>query len=66
MLVVTQAPHQKTQLHDHKVNRVMIYLQPGKQNFDYPETKKTQVLTWKAGEAKTVRHIYSIRTGIRR
>jgi quercetin dioxygenase-like cupin family protein len=30
----------------------MIYLQPGKQNFDYPETKQKSVLTWKAGEAK--------------
>ena len=30
----------------------MIYLQPGKQDFEYPETKKKSVLTWKAGEAK--------------
>src|SRR5512144_3195735 len=52
VLVVTQAPHQKTRLHEHNVNRVMIYLQPGKQNCDYPESKKKTVLTWKAGEAK--------------
>jgi uncharacterized RmlC-like cupin family protein len=52
VLVVTQPPHQKTKLHNHKINRVMIYLQPGKQNFDYPEEKKKTVLTWKAGEAK--------------
>ena len=52
VLVVTQPPHQKTKLHDHKINRVMIYLQPGKQDFEYPETKKKMVLTWKAGEAK--------------
>jgi predicted metal-dependent enzyme (double-stranded beta helix superfamily) len=52
VLLVTQQPHQKTRLHDHKVNRVMIYLQPGKQEFEYPETKKKSILTWKAGEAK--------------
>ncbi len=49
VLKVTQKPHVKTGLHDHKVNRVMIYLQPGKQNFDYEGTKK--VLDWKAGQA---------------
>ena len=52
VLVVNRQPHKKTRLHEHKVNRVMIYLQPGKQNFEYPETKKKSVLTWKAGEAK--------------
>ena len=51
VLRVTQAPHQKTRLHDHKINRVMVYLQPGKQNFEWEGGKKT-VLTWKAGEAK--------------
>jgi quercetin dioxygenase-like cupin family protein len=52
VLVVHQEPHQKTNLHDHKVNRVMVYLQPGKQEFEYPESRKKSVLTWKAGEAK--------------
>jgi uncharacterized RmlC-like cupin family protein len=52
VVVVTQQPHQKTKLHDHKINRVMIYLQPGKQDFEYPELKNKSVLTWKAGEAK--------------
>jgi quercetin dioxygenase-like cupin family protein len=51
VLSVEVAPHQKTRLHDHKVNRVMIYLQPGKQTIDYQDGKKT-VLNWKAGEAK--------------
>jgi quercetin dioxygenase-like cupin family protein len=50
VLKVTQAPHVKTSRHQHKVNRVMIYLQPGRQTFDY-DGKKT-VLTWKAGEVK--------------
>ena len=51
VLRVTQQPHQKTRLHEHKVNRVMIYLQAGRQNFEYEGGKKS-VLTWKAGEAK--------------
>ncbi len=51
VLSVNVAPHQKTRLHDHKVNRVMIYLQPGKQTIDYQDGKKT-VLSWVAGEAK--------------
>lgn len=51
VLRVTQPPHQKTRLHDHKVNRVMIYLQPGRQTFAWQDGKTTE-LTWKAGEAK--------------
>jgi predicted metal-dependent enzyme (double-stranded beta helix superfamily) len=51
VLRVTQQPHQKTRLHDHKINRLMVYLQPGRQNFEWEGGKKT-VLTWKAGEAK--------------
>ena len=51
VLSVDVAPHQKTKLHDHKVNRVMIYLQPGKQTIDYQDGKKA-LLNWKAGEAK--------------
>jgi len=51
VLSVDVAPHQKTRLHDHKVNRVMIYLQPGMQKIDYQDGKKA-ILNWKAGEAK--------------
>ena len=47
---VTQGPHIKTKLHKHDMNRVMIYLQPGKQNFDYQGAKPITV-TWKAGQA---------------
>lgn len=49
VLKVTQAPHIKTRLHKHDMNRVMIYLQPGKQTIDY-QGGKTTVLNWKAGE----------------
>src|SRR5216684_2803592 len=51
VLQVLVEPHQKTRLHEHTVNRVMIYLQPGRQNFSYQDGKKI-VLSWKAGEAK--------------
>jgi uncharacterized RmlC-like cupin family protein len=51
VIVVNEEPHKKTSLHEHKVNRVMIYLQAGKQDFTYPDKPKT-VLSFKAGEAK--------------
>jgi len=52
VLKVTQDPHVKTGLHQHKINRVMIYLQAGRQNFDYPQEGKKLVVDWKPGEAK--------------
>jgi quercetin dioxygenase-like cupin family protein len=48
--VVVQ-PHEKTKLHQHKVNRVMIYLNSGRQDFDYQPGGKS-VLNVKAGEVK--------------
>ena len=50
VLNVTQGPHIKTKLHKHDMNRVMIYLQPGKQTIEY-QGAKTAHLNWKAGEA---------------
>ncbi len=50
IIKVTQGPHLKTKLHKHDMNRVMIYLQPGRQAFDYQGAKQTMV-TWRAGEA---------------
>ena len=47
---VTQAPHQKTRPHEHKMNRVMVYLTPGMQVNEYQEGRK-EVLDFKAGEA---------------
>ncbi len=49
VLKVTQNPHTKTKLHKHDINRVMIYLNPGKQTIAYQG--KTVNLNWKAGEA---------------
>lgn len=51
VLKVPVRPHEKTRLHQHTVNRVMIYLQPGHQNINYQDGKKV-VLDWRAGEAK--------------
>jgi uncharacterized RmlC-like cupin family protein len=51
VLQVTVQPHHKTRLHEHTVNRVMIYLQPGRQNIDYKDGKHVP-MQWKAGEAK--------------
>lgn len=50
VLVVNQAPHQKTRLHKHDVNRVMIYLQAGAQTIDY-QKEGVKHLNWKAGQA---------------
>jgi uncharacterized RmlC-like cupin family protein len=50
VLKVPVDPHQKTKMHEHKANRVMIYLQSGKQAIDYQDGKKV-VLTFKPGEA---------------
>jgi quercetin dioxygenase-like cupin family protein len=49
VLKVTEQPHRKTRPHEHTVNRVMIYLNAGKQEF--VEGGKTSYLEFKAGEA---------------
>src|SRR5437762_9389795 len=51
VLQVTVQPHEKTRLHEHTINRVMIYLQPGRQNIDYKDGKHVP-MQWRAGEAK--------------
>jgi hypothetical protein len=51
VVLADQPPHVKTRLHEHTVNRVMVYLESGKQTFDYQGGKKSE-LSWKAGEPK--------------
>ena len=51
VIQVTQPPHQKTRLHEHTINRVMIYLQAGTQNLDYKDGRHV-TLKWKAGDVK--------------
>jgi uncharacterized RmlC-like cupin family protein len=46
-----EQPHVKTALHEHKFNRVMVYLQPGRQDINYQDGKKT-ALQFKAGDVK--------------
>lgn len=58
VLKVTQDPNVRTRPHQHDVNRVMVYLQPGKQTIAYQEGKVVN-LNWKAGEA-----LWSPKSGI--
>lgn len=51
VIKVTEQPHVKTSLHEHKFNRVMIYLSPGRQEI-VPQTGAKTVLDFKAGEVK--------------
>jgi len=44
-------PRKKTELHDHKLDRVMIYLDAGHQVIDFQDGTKT-ILDWKPGEVK--------------
>ncbi|MBL8175749.1 MAG: hypothetical protein JNK48_13830 [Bryobacterales bacterium] len=46
---VTSDPGTRTRMHDHKMNRVMIYLQPGAQDFEFQDGKRSTI-RWKAGE----------------
>jgi hypothetical protein len=38
--------------HQHEMNRVMVYLQPGKQRFEYQDGRPTAVSDFKAGEVR--------------
>jgi hypothetical protein len=42
--------HVKGSFHEHKVNRVMIYLQDGKQHFEYKDGRPGADFAWKAGQ----------------
>ncbi len=50
VLIVSSAPGVKSELHDHKVNRVMIYLDAGKMTLT-DTAGKVDTLNFKAGEA---------------
>ncbi len=51
VLDVVVQPHEKTKMHDHKVNRVMIYRNAGVQNFEYEGGRKS-VLKFGDNEVK--------------
>ncbi len=44
--------HVTGKAHEHKVNRVMIYLQPGMQRFEYQDGRKPEVFNWTANQVK--------------
>jgi len=44
--------HVKGGFHEHKVNRVMVYLQAGRQHFEYQDGRKGVDISYKAGEVK--------------
>jgi quercetin dioxygenase-like cupin family protein len=51
VLDVVVQPHEKTSLHAHKVNRVMIYRVAGAQNFEYEDGHRS-VLKFRENEVK--------------
>jgi len=51
VIVAHDQPHAKGKLHEHKLDRVMIYLQAGRQEFVTDQGRKT-TLAWKAGDVK--------------
>jgi quercetin dioxygenase-like cupin family protein len=51
VLDVVVQPHEKTSLHEHKANRVMIYKVAGSQNFQYEDGRHI-VLTFQENEVK--------------
>ncbi len=42
--------HVKGSFHEHKENRVMVYLQSGRQRFEYKDGQKTTDFDWKEGQ----------------
>jgi hypothetical protein len=47
-----EKPHVKGKFHEHKQNRVMIYLQPGTQRFEYQDGRQPEVFEWKERDVK--------------
>jgi hypothetical protein len=52
VLRALEKAHVKGKAHEHKVNRVMIYLQSGRQRFEYQDGRKPAVFDWTAGQVK--------------
>lgn len=42
--------HIKGSFHEHKLNRVMVYLQSGRQRFEYQDGRQPAVFDWKGGQ----------------
>jgi uncharacterized RmlC-like cupin family protein len=52
VLRALEKPHVPGAFHDHKMNRVMVYLQPGTQRFKYQDGRPPKTFEFKAGEVK--------------
>jgi quercetin dioxygenase-like cupin family protein len=52
VLRALEKPHVKGKAHEHKANRVMVYLQSGRQRFEYRDGRKPETFDWKAGDVK--------------
>lgn len=52
VICALEKAHVKGKFHEHKTNRVMIYLQSGQQRFEYQDGRKPTLFDWKAGEVK--------------
>jgi uncharacterized RmlC-like cupin family protein len=50
VLRALEKAHVKGKFHEHKMNRVMIYLQSGQQRFEYQDGRKPKIFNWKAGQ----------------
>ena len=51
VLLVTEQPHGKNAMHEHKINRVMIYLGDGRMRFT-TAAGKTETIEFKAGDVR--------------
>jgi len=51
VIAATDQPHAKNALHEHKLDRVMVYLQAGQEEFTTKDGKKT-TLKFKAGDVR--------------
>jgi quercetin dioxygenase-like cupin family protein len=45
-----ESNHELGKFHQHPLNRVMVYLQSGRQRFEYQDGRKPEVSDWKAGQ----------------
>jgi hypothetical protein len=52
VIAATDPPHRKGRVHEHTMNRVMIYLDAGRQDITDAATGKVEHQSWKAGEVR--------------
>ena len=52
VLRALEKPHVKGKFHEHPMNRVMVYLQPGRQRFEFQDGRPPKVFDWKEGQVE--------------